>query len=271
MNKNPGQILYIPHGGGPLPLLGDMAHAELIEFLKTIPNKLRKPLAIVVISAHWEERIPTITSAQTPEMIYDYYGFPDESYKLKYTAPGNPELAEEVLNILNKNGIPAKKDESRGYDHGLFIPLMLMYPDADIPCIQISQLKSLDSKEHINLGKALAKLMEKDILVIGSGLSFHNMREFFNISSEADQKAIEFNNWLIETCIDENLSKDERERRLIEWENAPSARFCHPREEHLLPLHVCFGIAIANNFKAELVFNGTVIKKRASAFLWRRF
>ncbi len=271
MNKNPGQVLYLPHGGGPMPLLGDKNHGKLIKFLKTIPNKLRKPSAIVVISAHWEEKIPTITSAEYPKMIYDYYGFPEETYKLKYSAPGNPELAEEVLNAFNENGILAEKDDKRGYDHGLFVPLLLMYPEADIPCIQISQLKSLGSKEHIALGKALAKLMKKNILVVGSGLSFHNMREFFRKLPESDKKAVEFNNWLIETCIDENLSEDEREKRLIEWEKAPSSRFCHPREEHLLPLHVCFGIARANNFKAELVFDDTVIGKRVSGFLWREF
>ncbi|WP_394700959.1 DODA-type extradiol aromatic ring-opening family dioxygenase [uncultured Ilyobacter sp.] len=254
-----------------MPLLGDPNHAELIEFMKTISNKLRKPSAIVVISAHWEERIATITGAEHPKMIYDYSGFPEESYKIKYNAPGNPELAKEVLGAFNENGILAKKDDKRGYDHGLFIPLMLMYPDANIPCIQISQLKSLEPREHIALGKALAKLMEKNILVVGSGLSFHNMREFFHKSSEADQKAIEFNNWLIETCTDENISENERERRLSEWEKTPSGRFCHPREEHLLPLHVCFGIATANNFKAELVFDDLVIGKRASAFLWKEF
>lgn len=271
MDKKPGQILFLPHGGGPMPLLGDPAHKKLTAFMKNIPGKLRKPDAIVVISAHWEERIPTVTGAEYPEMIYDYSGFPEETYKIKYPSPGNPKLADKIMDIFSKNGISAKKDNTRGYDHGLFVPLMLMYPDADIPSIQISQKRDLDPQDHINIGKALAELMNENILVVGSGLSFHNMREFFYHSDESNQKAVEFNNWLIDTITNEKFSDTEREKKLVNWANAPYARFAHPREDHLLPLHVCFGIASAANFSAELVFNDVAVGKQVSAFLWRAF
>jgi aromatic ring-opening dioxygenase catalytic subunit (LigB family) len=268
MNKKQGQILFLPHGGGPMPLLNDPSHAKLTEFMKTIPNKLRKPSAIIVISAHWEERIPTVTGADYPDMIYDYSGFPPETYNIKYSAPGNPKLADEIINLFSKHNILAEKNNSRGYDHGVFVPLLLMYPEANIPVIQISQKRNLNPQEHINMGKALAELMERDILVIGSGLSFHNMREFFYSSDDSNQKAEEFNNWLIDTLINENLSETERENRLVKWEDAPSARFSHPREEHLLPVHILFGIATANNFKTKLVFNDIAVGKKVSAFLW---
>jgi aromatic ring-opening dioxygenase catalytic subunit (LigB family) len=268
MNKKLGQVLFLPHGGGPMPLLNDPDHEKLTKFMKEIPDKLRKPSAIVVISAHWEERVPTVTAANFPDMIYDYSGFPPETYSIKYPAPGNPDLADRIVNLFRKYNILAETDNKRGYDHGVFVPLLLMYPDADIPVIQISQKRDLNPQDHINMGKAISKLMEEDILIIGSGLSFHNMREFFYRSDKSNQKAEEFNNWLINTLTNNSLSEEERENRLVNWEDAPYARFAHPREEHLLPIHVLFGVATANNFRAELVFNDIAVGKKVSAFLW---
>jgi aromatic ring-opening dioxygenase catalytic subunit (LigB family) len=199
-------------------------------------------------------------------MFYDYYGFPDEAYQITYPAPGSPEYASKITGYLEKNKTPSRIDPQRGFDHGLFIPLKLMYPEADIPCLQLSLLRGLNPNAHINLGKALRELINENILVIGSGFSFHNLRAFsFQGTGVPDPANDAFQNWLIETCTGP-LPQPERERRLIEWEKAPSARYCHPREEHLLPLHVCLGLAAGS---ARLVFDDRILGKRSVGFLWR--
>jgi aromatic ring-opening dioxygenase catalytic subunit (LigB family) len=176
--QNKAQIAYLSHGGGPLPILGDASHKAMVDFMLQLPSQLRKPDAILVISAHWEESTATLLGAQTPPMFYDYYGFPDEAYEITYPAPGSPELANRIAGLLNKNDIPARIDPQRGFDHGLFIPLKLMYPHADIPSLQLSLLRGLNPAAHVALGKALRELMHENILVVGSGFSFHNMRAF---------------------------------------------------------------------------------------------
>ncbi len=264
-NNLHSNVLFIPHGGGPLPLLGDKGHQELVDFLKHITPTLGKPSAILVISAHWEEGLATITSGEKPELIYDYAGFPDESYEIKYPALGKPELAEKIYNLLQNSGVEAKLDNNRGFDHGVFIPLKIMFPDASIPCVQLSLLNSLDPNEHIRIGKALSELRNENILIIGSGFSFHNMRAFFHSNEGLDDKNEEFERWLINTCTNNDIPENIREQNLEQWSNAPFARYCHPREEHLLPLHVCYGISRS---AAKLVFDGQVIGKKASAFLW---
>jgi aromatic ring-opening dioxygenase catalytic subunit (LigB family) len=258
-------VIFIPHGGGPLPLLGDKGHQELVEFLKDIAPTLGRPAAILVISAHWEESCVTITSGATPELIYDYAGFPQEAYDIEYPVLGNPPLADKIFNLLQSNGIEAKLDDHRGYDHGVFVPLKIMFPDASIPCVQLSLLNSLDPKAHIRIGKALSELKNENILIIGSGFSFHNMSAFFQSNGERDEKNEEFECWLINTCTDNDIAENEREQKLDQWSDAPFARYCHPREEHLLPLHICYGISCS---AAKLVFDGNVIGKNASAFMW---
>jgi len=230
-----------------------------------LPSRLKKPEAILVISAHWEEREATLLGAQNPAMFYDYYGFPDKAYEITYPAPGSPEFADRIARLLGKNKIPARVDPQRGFDHGLFIPLKLMYPQADIPSLQLSLLRGLNPSAHIALGKALRELRNENILVIGSGFSFHNMRAFiWEGLGTPDPTNDAFQNWLIEVCAGP-LLQSEREQRLIEWEKAPSARYCHPREEHLLPLNVCLGMA---DKPAELIFDEQILGKRSVAFLW---
>lgn len=259
-------VLFIPHGGGPLPLLGDSGHQNMVDFLKRITPRLGRPTAILIISAHWETDKVTITSGKTPSLIYDYYGFPDEAYDIEYPAPGDPVLANKIYNSLRDSGIEATLDEQRGFDHGLFVPLKIMYPDASIPCVQLSLLSNLDPESHINIGKALTDLRQEKILVVGSGFSFHNLKAFFTQPKNApDAENEAFERWLIDTCTNKDISTDERESRLINWSDAPFARYCHPREEHLLPLHVCYGMC---NSAAELVFDDKILGKKASAFLW---
>jgi aromatic ring-opening dioxygenase catalytic subunit (LigB family) len=268
MNMNPqnkAQIVYFSHGGGPLPILGDASHKAMIDFMTQLPSLLRKPELVLVISAHWEENVATILGAEKPEMFYDYYGFPKEAYTITYPALGSPSFAERIVESLGKKNIPARIDPKRGFDHGLFIPLKLMYPEADIPCLQISLLNNLNPEEHIALGKALSELLNENVLVIGSGFSFHNMRAFSWQGRVIPDSANDaFQNWLVETCTGTN-SDQEREKRLIDWENAPFARYCHPREEHLLPLDLCVGMA---DKPAKLIFDDHILGKRGLAFLW---
>jgi len=198
-------------------------------------------------------------------MFYDYYGFPDEAYQIVYPAPGHPDLVHKIAGMLERNNIPAHIDLKRGFDHGLFIPLKLMYPDAGIPSIQLSLIHGLDPAAHLALGKALRELMHENILVVGSGFSFHNLRAFSwegNIVPDPANDA--FQNWLIEVCSGP-MTESECEKHLLDWEKAPSARYCHPREEHLLPLHVCFGMA---GTPARLIFDDYIMGKRGIAFLW---
>lgn len=252
------QILYISHGGGPMPILGDRYHLRMVDFLKGLSTKLKRPDAIVVLSAHWECPKPTLLCAQNPSLLYDYYGFPEEAYQLRYPSPMAVDLANHIASLFED----AVLDDTRGFDHGMFIPLSLLYPDADIPTTQLSLLSSLSSREHWNMGEALRPLLDENILFIGSGFSFHNMRLFFQ---DDDKQNHTFQEFLINTCT-ADLPISKREEALVAWQQAPYARYCHPREEHLLPLHVCCALA---GEKAELVFDDEILKRRSVGLLWR--
>ena len=259
-------VLFVSHGGGPMPLLGDPGHQDMVDRLTELAADLRKPSAILVISAHWEEAIPTITSGTTPSLIYDYYGFPSEAYKIEYPCPGEPVLAQQVAQALDQAGIQARLDDQRGLDHGAFVPLKLMYPDAKIPCIQLSLVNTLDASTHLAIGRALQALDYDNLLVLGSGFSFHNMRAFFAAQTpEIQARNLAFEDWLEQTCGDSSLSEPERAKRLADWEQAPHARFCHPREEHLLPLHVCYGLA---NKASDRHIAATILGKQSGMFYW---
>lgn len=243
MNKEP-EIVFLSHGGGPLPLLGDLAHAELVKYLKGLSAQLRKPSAILVVSAHWEAEVPQITASSNPGLIYDYYGFPSAAYDIRYPSPGEPRLADAVASALSQAGIENELNTDRGFDHGLFVPLKLMFPDADIPCVQLSLNSNMQAEAHLQMGKALQQVDYDSLLVIGSGFSFHNMRAFFATeSSESDVKNQAFEQWLQHIISNPAIDEQERWQTLVNWGTAPHARFCHPREEHLLPLHVCYGLA----------------------------
>lgn len=274
---------YISHGGGPLPLLEMQSkgegktpsyHKEMIEVLETLSKKLPKPDAIVVVSAHWEEQKVSVTTHPTPPLLYDYYGFPKEAYSLKYAAKGNLDLASSIVNNLAEQDIAVRGEPTRGFDHGMFIPLSIMYPNADVPCVQVSLTSDLEAAKHIALGQALRTALVaaaqgddslKHVLVLGSGSSFHNMQDFFNSSEAAIEKATRFNNWLQTTMLNSTYSENERKARLVEWQSAPDARYAHPREEHLLPLHVCYGV---NDRAVDKVFKLTLLTKPASMFVW---
>jgi aromatic ring-opening dioxygenase catalytic subunit (LigB family) len=261
-------VVFVPHGGGPLPLLNDPAHRELIAFMRGLSAHLPQPKAILLISAHWEEPVATLSSSLSPSMLYDYQGFPPATYEYQYPAAGKPELAQHIAHLLQAQGLEVRLDSKRGFDHGTFVPLMLIYPEADIPVVQLSLLHSLDPAAHIAMGKAIAPLRDAGVLIMGSGMSFHNMRAFFANSPATTARSEIFDQWLTQTLTDVDLGVAERQSRLEAWQSAPEARFSHPREEHLLPLHVCFGAASLISDRVERLFSGFLFNSRISAFLW---
>lgn len=260
------RAVFISHGGGPLPLLGDPAHRELVSCLQGLAASMPKPEAIVVVSAHWEASVPTITAGSRPALIYDYYGFPPESYAIEYPCAGEPSLARDIQHLLGSNGIEARLDDARGLDHGVFVPLKLMYPQADIPCVQLSLVETLDARTHVEIGRALQTLADRKVLVIGSGSSFHNLKAFFMQERRELRRDNEaFEQWLQRVCTDRKIVEHHRCELLINWADAPGARFCHPREEHLIPLHVCYGIAQAPCTERIEV---TMLDVQSSLYVW---
>jgi len=197
-------------------------------------------------------------TAAHPPMLYDYYGFPPESYEITWPAPGAPELAARVRELLNTAGITSGVDAERGFDHGTFVPMKLAYPDPDIPVLQLSLVTGLDPAKHLALGRALAPLRDEGVYIIGSGLSYHNLRAFH---ASAREPAHAFDAWLQDVVP---RPQAERDRALAEWSKAPSARAVHPREEHLLPLMVVAGAAGAD--RATLGFSGTMNQLEFSAY-----
>ncbi len=234
-------VYFLCHGAGPWPWVSEMQdwHAQMAAGLRDIPRQLgRKPRAVLLISAHWEEAEFTVQSAAQPGMLYDYGGFPPNTYSLHYRSPGAPELAEHVLHLLARAGIKVREDSQRGYDHGMFAPMAVIYPQADVPVLQLSLRSSFSAAEHLAAGRALASLRDEGVLIIGSGSSYHNMRTF-GPSGRGPSKL--FDDWLAETLM--LVTPAERSQRLSAWEQAPGARMAHPREEHLLPLMVAVGAA----------------------------
>ena len=258
-----GSIIFIPHGGGPMPLMDDAEHRSLISFLRKVNEQLKQPTAIIVVTAHWEADPIRISTAAKPGMLFDYSGFPAETYQYSYPAAGAPSLAEAIIGALEANSIPAVGDAERGFDHGTFVPLMLMYPEASIPVVQMSLHPSLDPALHIQIGKVLAPFLDQGALLIGSGLSFHNMRAFGGRDPETTTKSKRFDDWLNQTLASSDSAD---EAALIHWTDAPDARFCQPREEHLLPLMVCYGAASARQQTLKPLFQDQLFKTHISGF-----
>jgi len=257
-------VAFIPHGGGPWPFVEmGLPPAEvngLKEYLQSVRLLPRTPpRALLVVSAHWEEPVPTLMTAAHPPMLYDYYGFPPASYELTWPAAGDPALAGDVAELLETNGFTAARDAARGFDHGTFVPLKVTYPEADVPAIQLSLMQGLNPARHLALGRALTPLRDRGIFIVGSGMTFHNLRAFGDPRAAAYSEA--FDEWLRGVL---QRAPAERERGLTEWLSAPAARIAHPREEHLLPLMVATGAA--GDDPARLAYNGTFGGTRLSAY-----
>jgi aromatic ring-opening dioxygenase catalytic subunit (LigB family) len=169
-------------------------------------------------------------------MLYDYSGFPANTYSVQYPAPGSPAVAARASTLLQSAGLDTALNDRRGFDHGVFVPLSLVFPEADVPVVQLSLSRRFDPEMHLAAGRALAPLRDEGVVIMGAGMSFHNMQGFGRMQQEARA----FDAWLTATVT---APRAEREARLREWSKAPSARACHPREEHLLPLLIAAGAA----------------------------
>lgn len=234
--------LFIPHGAGPCFFM-EWARGpadqwdRMAAWLKGLVTGLpERPKAILVVSGHWEAPAFTVGAAERPPLIYDYYGFPEHTYELRFDAPGSPSLARRVRELIAAAGLPVREDAARGYDHGVFVPLKLATPEADIPVVQLSLHEDLDPETHLAVGRALSPLRDEGVLIVGSGMSWHNMRGF---SPAFTAKSAAFDRWLAEALADP-AGRNEALRR---WTEAPYAREAHPREEHLAPLFVAAGAA----------------------------
>jgi aromatic ring-opening dioxygenase catalytic subunit (LigB family) len=263
MTRTPTQpSLFIPHGGGPCFFMewnmGPRDTWKSMEaWLRSLGDTLpARPRAIVVISGHWEEQAFTVTGAARPPLIYDYYGFPEHTYRLHYPAPGEPALAAQIVSLLNREGLSARADPARGFDHGVFIPFMLIFPDADIPIVQLSLHHSLDPELHYRAGQALASLRAEGVLITGSGMSYHNMQGFGAAGRQASEL---FDGWLFDALCGPAAGMN----ALCGWDQAPAARAAHPREEHLIPLMVAAG---AGEGAAERIYSDHVLGVAVSAF-----
>ena len=230
--------LYLPHGGGPSFFMSGerkQRYQATEDFLRGVHALLpATPRAILIATAHWEMPQATFTGAARPGLIYDYYGFPPETYALRYDAPGEPALAERAAALLRAAGHAAAVDPQHGWDHGVFIPLKVMYPDAQIPVVAMSLHASLDPALHCAWGAALRPLRDEGVLVVGAGMSYHNLRDF---AAQAPASHA-FHDWL-----DGALAGDAavRTQQLAQWARAPGGLASHPREEHLLPLMIASG------------------------------
>jgi aromatic ring-opening dioxygenase catalytic subunit (LigB family) len=260
--------LFIPHGGGPCFFMdsppGD-PHAwdALAGYLRGIASSIgARPRAILVISAHWETARPTVASNERPALLFDYHGFPEHTYRLKYPAPGSPELAARVRELLAAAGIDSDEDSARGFDHGVFVPFLLAFPDADIPIVPLSLRADLDPAAHLAIGRALAPLRDEGVLIVGSGMSYHNLREFWSTRPADVEAAERFDAWLAAAV--ENAESTHRDAALVSWTQAPGARPAHPRAEHLLPLMVAAGAGGADI--GRRTYSDRIFGKAVSAF-----
>jgi len=255
--------LFIPHGGGPCFFMDwtmgprdtwDSMAAWLRGLAATLPER---PKGVLVISGHWEEDAFAVTGAASPPLIYDYYGFPEHTYQLKYPAPGEPGLAGHIVRLLIEAGLPARVDAARGFDHGVFIPFLLIFPEAEIPIVQMSLHHSLDPELHLAAGRALAALRDEGVLIVGSGMSYHNMQGFGDPRSKGVSE--QFDAWLNETLCNGAVNQ----AALATWHTAPAARAAHPREEHLIPLMTAAG---AGDGAGTRIYNDQALGVTVSAF-----
>lgn len=265
-------VYFIPHGGGPWPFMesakdadGKGAWDDLGIFLSGLADDVgRRPKAVLVVSGHWEnEPVPTVSTARQPGMLFDYYNFPPHTYQLSYPAEGSPHLAARARQLLAEAGIESAENDTRGFDHGVFIPFMLIYPEADVPITMISLKNTLDAPTHLDIGKALEPLRDEDILIIASGMTYHNMPMFRKADPEHIGQATRFDEWL--AGVMEEPDEATRASRLATWNLNPDALACHvPDHDHLVPLFVAAGAAGSDQGKR--IFTTHYLSKPYSAY-----
>lgn len=261
-------VAFISHGGGPSFFIesppGSPMHdiskgSESFKALQGFSKLLKeKPTAIVVVSGHWEgAQVLVGGKDQYTKLYFDYGGFPDFTYKLQYPAPAHPQLAQQIVQRLSNNKIDAVLDKSRDWDHGVFVPLMVMFPDADIPVVEVSILQSYDPAAHIAIGKALAPLRDQGVLILGSGFATHT----FGSPAAKNAEFIDHVNRVVE-----NYSPEEREKAFLEWTKFPSARAAHAQEDHFVPMHVVVGAS--GQDKGKVLFRAPVMNGRGIFCNW---
>ncbi len=255
---------FISHGGGPWPWVPKMRdmfavlEASLVDMVAQLPER---PKAVLMISGHWEAEEVTVMAGAQPPMVYDYSNFPPHTYEVVYPAPGAPDLAQQTVELLSGAGIAAHLDREQGFDHGTFAPMEIMYPDADMPLFQVSLLKSYDPEAHLRLGRALAPLRDQGVMIVGSGLSYHNLAAF---GPAAAEPSAAFDAWLGDVMAQ---GPAERTQAVTEWEHAPYARVCHAQEDHLVPLFVALGAA--EQEKATRIYHETGLMGGVTASSYR--
>ncbi len=255
MSRQP--TYFISHGGGPWPWMPQMRGMlkNLEASLAAMPAELPEPpKAVLVVSGHWEDDDFAVMSSPKPPMVYDYGGFPPEMYQISYPAPGAPDLAARTASLIAEAGLPTRLDATQGFDHGTYAPLAVMYPQADVPVYQVAIQHRYDPARHFALGRALAPLRDEGVLIVGSGLSYHNLR-LFGPAARTPSEA--FDHWLSGVMA---MPSDQRTAALADWAQAPHARVCHPREDHLVPLFVALGAAegdkATRSYHDEFLFGG---------------
>lgn len=240
MNTTRLPTYFISHGGGPWPYMPEtrarmqVLEASLADIARQLPTK---PRAVLVVSGHWEAPQFRVMANAKPAMVYDYHGFPAHTYSVRYEAPGAPDIALRVQELGRHAGIAVQLDEQQGFDHGTFAPMVVIYPDADVPVLQLSLKTGYDPAQHLAIGRALAPLRDEGVLIIGSGLSYHNLRL---MGPAAQVPSAQFDHWLKQAVM---APSAQRSTQLIDWQKAPAARVSHPSEDHLIPLMVAVGAA----------------------------
>lgn len=267
MNPQRLPTIFLPHGAGPCFFMAWQpadTWSRMRDWLVGLTTELGiRPRALLIISAHWQAPAFTVTRQQRPELLFDYYGFPESTYHLTWPAPGAPELAADIRLRLDQAGLPNAETSTRGLDHGVFIPMKLSFPGANVPVVQLSLRNGLDPQQHLALGQAIAGLRDEGVLIVGSGMSYHNMARFRSGNDSIDPASRQFDDWLTETV---QADPDERANRLTDWVEAPGARIAHPEEEHLLPLHVVTGAGADS--PGRRLFTDTVMGSVQSAFVF---
>ncbi|XP_075989261.1 uncharacterized protein LOC142985148 [Anticarsia gemmatalis] len=261
--------VFLNHGGGPYPVLGEKYNLEIAESLRNVTNfvNLDRLKAIIIVTAHREEDIVTISSGEKHSLLYDYYNFPPESYEFKYEAPGDPVLARRIHEAFKSAGIPSALDDQRGWDHGVFIPMMLINPKANIPIIQISILKNQNAEQHYEIGKVLYEFRKDGVAIFGSGLSYHNMHEFRIADPETENTIVnkEFDDFLNNVCVGDEVNR----KNIVFWEKQNGAYESHVKgkADHLMPLIVNAGAGGSRN--GRKIFDSIFLGKfRLSGFVW---
>ena len=258
---------FIPHGGGPCffmdprPGTPEDTWDRMADFLKNLPEDLPEPpKAVLIISAHWLTDVPTMITTEKPKLYYDYYGFPPHTYELTWPATTSGWLAERTKDLLTEAGYEVAEETERGLDHGVFVPFKLIYPDADIPILQLSMLNTDNADAQIRYGQALSALRDEGVLIIGSGLSYHNLRQFYHQPFTTNPDSVTFDNWLTSAATDD----ESRNEKLASYLSAPAIRESHPTVEHLLPIMIAAGAATGDH--GTQIYSDIVLGKAVSGY-----